>query len=104
MTTEINPLAGKPAPLSSLIDVAKLVTAYFDVRPNPAIAAQRVVFGTSGHRGSPFDASFNEWHVLAITQAICDYLRPTITWRSRSTTCSGIDPNGQPGPPLARRW
>jgi phosphoglucomutase len=75
MTTQINPLAGKPAPFSSLIDVAKLVTAYFAVRPDPAIAAQRVIFGTSGHRGSSFDASFNERHVLAITQAICDYRR-----------------------------
>ena len=75
MTTHISPLAGKPAPLSSLIDVAKLVTAYFELRPDPAIAAQRVVFGTSGHRGSAFDGSFNEWHVLAITQAICDYRR-----------------------------
>jgi phosphoglucomutase len=73
MTTQINPLAGKPAPLSSLIDVAKLVTAYFEIRPDSAIAAQRVVFGTSGHRGSSFDGSFNEGHVLAITQAICDY-------------------------------
>ena len=75
MTTLINPLAGKPAPLSSLIDVAKLDTAYFEIRPDPAVAAQRVVFGTSGHRGSSFDASFNEGHVLAITQAICDYRR-----------------------------
>jgi phosphoglucomutase len=73
MTTQINPLAGKPAPLSTLIDVAKLVTAYFEIRPDCAIAAQRVVFGTSGHRGSSFDGSFNEGHVLAITQAICDY-------------------------------
>ena len=75
MTTQINPLAGKPAPLSTLIDVAKLVTAYFEIRPDSAIAAQRVVFGTSGHRGSSFDGSFNEGHVLAITQAICDYRR-----------------------------
>jgi phosphoglucomutase len=75
MSTQINPLAGKPAPSSSLIDVAKLVTAYFEIRPDPAIAAQRVVFGTSGHRGSAFDGSFNEWHVLAITQAICDCRR-----------------------------
>ena len=75
MTTSISPLAGKAAPLSSLIDVAKLVTAYFELRPDPAIAAQRVLFGTSGHRGSAFDGSFNEWHVLAITQAICDYRR-----------------------------
>ena len=75
MTTRISPLAGKPAPLSSLIDVAKLVTAYFETRPDPSVAAQRVVFGTSGHRGSAFDGSFNEWHVLSITQAICDYRR-----------------------------
>ena len=75
MTTQINPLAGKPAPLSSLIDVAKLVTAYFEIKPDSAVAAQRVVFGTSGHRGSAFDGSFNEGHVLAITQAICDYRR-----------------------------
>jgi phosphoglucomutase len=75
MSTRINALAGKPAPSSSLIDVAKLVTDYFEVRPDPAIVAQRVVFGTSGHRGSAFDSSFNEWHVLAITQAICDYRR-----------------------------
>jgi phosphoglucomutase len=75
VTTQINPLAGKPAPLSSLIDVAKLVTAYFEERPDPSVAAQRVTFGTSGHRGSAFDRSFNEWHVLAITQAICDYRR-----------------------------
>ena len=75
MTPVISPLAGKPAPPSSLIDVAKLVTAYFEMKPDPAVAAQRVVFGTSGHRGSAFDGSFNEGHVLAITQAICDYRR-----------------------------
>ena len=56
-----------------LIDVGKLVSAYQTDRPDPAVAAQRVVFGTSGHRGSAFDRSFNEWHVLAITQAICHY-------------------------------
>jgi phosphoglucomutase len=75
MTSRISPLAGKPAPLSSLIDVAKLITAYYEIEPDPTVAAQRVVFGTSGHRGSAFDASFNERHVLAITQAICDYRR-----------------------------
>jgi phosphoglucomutase len=56
-----------------LIDVDKLVAAYFSARPDPGVPAQRVAFGTSGHRGSAFDVSFNEWHVLAITQAICDY-------------------------------
>jgi phosphoglucomutase len=75
MTTHINPLAGKPATQSSLINVAKLITAYYEIEPDPTLAAQRVVFGTSGHRGSAFDGAFNEWHVLAITQAICDYRR-----------------------------
>ena len=75
MTTPISPLAGKPAPRSVLIDVDKLVAAYFSERPDPTVAAQRVAFGTSGHRGSAFDVSFNEWHVLAITQALCDHRR-----------------------------
>ena len=73
MATKISPLAGKPAPLSLLVDVAKLVTAYYTVVPDPTVAAQRVAFGTSGHRGSSFDGSFNESHLLAITQAICAY-------------------------------
>jgi phosphoglucomutase len=75
MTTLISALAGKPAPYSSLINVAKLVTAYYEIKPDPAVAAQRVVFGTSGHRGSAFDGTFNESHVLAVTQAICDFRR-----------------------------
>jgi phosphoglucomutase len=75
MTTHINPLAGKPATQSSLINVAKLITAYYEIKPDAAVKAQRVVFGTSGHRGSAFDGSFNEGHVLTITQAICDYRR-----------------------------
>ena len=75
MSTHISPLAGQPAPASVLIDVDKLVSAYFSERPDPTVAAQRVAFGTSGHRGSAFDVSFNEWHVLAITQAICDHRR-----------------------------
>ena len=73
MESRINPLAGHPAPPSILIDVGKLVSAYHTDVPDPTVAAQRVVFGTSGHRGSAFDRSFNEWHVLAITQAICHY-------------------------------
>lgn len=73
MSTAISPLAGKPAPPSLLVDVAKLLAAYADLRPDPTEPAQRVAFGTSGHRGSPLRTSFNEWHVLAITQAICDY-------------------------------
>ena len=73
MSTHISPLAGKPAPASVLIDVDKLVAAYSSERPDPGVPAQRVAFGTSGHRGNAFDVSFNEWHVLAITQAICDW-------------------------------
>jgi len=60
MSTHISPLAGTPAPPSSLIDVGKLLAAYFSMRPDPTLAAQRVAFGTSGHRGSAFDGSFNE--------------------------------------------
>src|SRR5487761_1892389 len=73
MSPAISPLAGKPAPQSLLVDVAKLLAAYADLRPDPAVPAQCVAFGTSGHRGSAFERSFNEWHVLAISQAICAY-------------------------------
>ena len=70
---EISPAAGKPADPSILVNVPKLITDYYELRPDPNIPSQRVVFGTSGHRGSAFDTAFNEWHILAITQAICDY-------------------------------
>ncbi len=73
MSSRIDPLAGKPAPVDRLVDVPRLVTAYFTDRPDPGEAAQRVAFGTSGHRGSSLDLSFNETHVLAISQAICHY-------------------------------
>jgi phosphoglucomutase len=69
----ISPLAGKPPPVSMLVHVGKLEEAYYTDRPDPAEPAQCVAFGTSGHRGSAFDRSFNEWHVLAIAQAICDH-------------------------------
>jgi phosphoglucomutase len=69
----ISPLAGKPADPSLLINVPRLVTAYYTERPDPSVPAQRVVFGTSGHRGSALDNGFNEAHILAITQAICLY-------------------------------
>ncbi len=68
----VSPAAGKPLPPACLVDIAKLVTAYYAERPDPEIRDQRVAFGTSGHRGSSFDCSFNEWHILATTQAICD--------------------------------
>jgi phosphoglucomutase len=74
-TPKVDPLAGKPAPTSILVDVAKLVTAYFTERPDPEVPEQRVAFGTSGHRGSSLKIGFNEGHILAITQAICTYRR-----------------------------
>ena len=69
----LSPLAGKPAPASILVNVPRLVAAYYTERPDPAIREQRVTFGTSGHRGSAFKTAFNEWHILAITEAICRY-------------------------------
>ena len=68
-----DPRAGQPAAPGDLVNVAKLVTAYYTVHPDPAETAQRVSFGTSGHRGSAFTATFNEDHILATTQAICEY-------------------------------
>src|ERR1700735_3278376 len=69
----ISPLAGQVADPSKLVNIPRLITAYFSDRPDPTVPEQRVVFGTSGHRGSSFDRAFNEWHILAITQAICLY-------------------------------
>ena len=69
----ISPLAGHPPPPGTLLDASKLVTAYYTQIPDPSVSAQRVAFGTSGHRGSAFDTSFNEWYVLAISEAICRY-------------------------------
>jgi phosphoglucomutase len=71
----VSPLAGKPAPPALLLNVPRLVSAYYTGVPDPTVPAQRVAFGTSGHRGSAFLDSFNERHVLAITQAICHYRR-----------------------------
>ncbi|MGY1736936.1 phosphoglucomutase (alpha-D-glucose-1,6-bisphosphate-dependent) [Geodermatophilus sp. SYSU D00684] len=68
-----DPRAGQPAAPSDLVDVASLVTAYYTLVPDPAEPEQRVSFGTSGHRGSAFDTAFNEAHILATTQAICEY-------------------------------
>jgi phosphoglucomutase len=68
-----DPRAGQPATPADLVDVASLVTAYYTLVPDPAEPAQRVSFGTSGHRGSSFDTAFNEAHILATTQTICEY-------------------------------
>ena len=72
---KISPLAGHLAPPAMLLDVSKLVTAYYTEIPDPSVPAQRVAFGTSGHRGTAFEKTFNEWHVLAISEAICRYRR-----------------------------
>ena len=75
--TETNPAAGKPVASADLVNVPRLMTAYFAGKPDPADPAQRVAFGTSGHRGTSLKNSFNENHILATTQAICDYRRET---------------------------
>ena len=68
-----SPLAGKPPPAALLADIPRLITAYYTERPDPTVRAQRVAFGTSGHRGTSLDCSFNEAHVVSITQSICAY-------------------------------
>jgi phosphoglucomutase len=73
--SSVSPRAGKPATPDMLIDVAKLERAYLERRPDPSVAAERVSFGTSGHRGSSLSGSFNEAHILAVTQAICEHRR-----------------------------
>ena len=73
MEMKISEFAGKPAQPTMLVKVPKLITAYYSNRPDSSVPAQRVAFGTSGHRGSAFENSFNEWHVLAISQAICEH-------------------------------
>jgi phosphoglucomutase len=73
LPADINPLAGKTAPPSMLANVPRLVTAYFADRPDPNIPAQRVAFGTSGHRGSALNCAFNEAHIIAISQALCEH-------------------------------
>src|SRR6266404_655523 len=69
----VSPLAGKPAPESILANIPRIMTEYYALEPDPAVAAQRVTFGTSGHRGTSSGCSFNEEHILAMSQAICLY-------------------------------
>src|SRR3954470_14811426 len=71
----ISPLAGRPAPKELLVDLSQLDRAYYERRPDVADPTQRVSFGTSGHRGTSLNGTFAEAHILAITQAICDYRR-----------------------------
>jgi phosphoglucomutase len=98
MPEKVSPLAGKAVEPSMLVDVPRLVTAYFTGKPDPAVPSQRVAFGTSGHRGSAFDNAFNEDHILAISQAICHH-------RSRNNITGplfiGIDTHALSQPALA---
>jgi phosphoglucomutase len=98
VAAKINPLAGKVAEPSMLVNVPRLVTAYFAGKPDPSVPAQRVAFGTSGHRGSAFNDAFNEAHILAVSQAVCDHRR------SRGITGPlfvGIDTHALAEPALA---
>lgn len=96
-----SPLAGTfPSP-DCLVDIPRLVSAYFSVKPDPFDPAQRIAFGTSGHRGSALSGSFNEDHILAVTQAICTYRKTTgstvpFIWDSIPMPC--------PGRPLSPHW
>ncbi|MDP9129317.1 MAG: phosphoglucomutase, alpha-D-glucose phosphate-specific, partial [Candidatus Binatota bacterium] len=91
----IHPLAGKPAPVDILIDVAALEKAYYERQPNVDDPSQLVSFGTSGHRGSPLSASLNEAHILAITQSICEY---RVSKQITGPLFMGKDTHGASGP------
>jgi phosphoglucomutase len=94
----IHPRAGQLANPSELVDVPKLITAYYEERPDPHVPEQRVSFGTSGHRGSSFERGFNEWHILAITQAIYLYRREQ---KTDGPLYLGIDTHALSTPALA---
>src|SRR3954471_22594333 len=98
MVANVNPLAGKIAEPSMLTNIPRLVTAYFAGKPDPAVASQRVAFGTSGHRGSAFNNAFNEAHILAISQAICEHRRGA---RITGPLFIGIDTHALSIPALA---
>ena len=85
-----HPLAGKPAPREILVNVPRLVSAYYTQKPDPSIPEQQVAFGTSGHRGSSLQASFNEDHILAICQAICRSMFGQIITRRRILLARGM--------------
>ncbi len=98
-----SPLAGKPATPGMLVDVLTLIAASHADVPDPSVPAQRVVFGTSGHRGSALARTFNEWHVLAISQAVCEYRKQhgiggpllpyVIPWNIRSMRGRNFSPS-----------
>ena len=106
-----HPLAGKPAPLELLTDIPALISAYYTETPDPSDPGQRVSFGTSGHRGSAFKRSFNDAHVAAITQAVCDYRREQgidgPLFLGKDTHALSTPPSAPPSrsaPPTAWTW
>jgi phosphoglucomutase len=98
VAADISPLAGKPAVPSMLANIPRLVTAYFAGQPDPKVPSQRVAFGTSGHRGSALNNAFNEAHILAISQALCDHRR---TGGITGPMFVGIDTHALAEPALA---
>ncbi|AWM32522.1 hypothetical protein [Hymenobacter nivis] len=94
---QISPLAGRPAPPDILVNIPQLIAAYYTDAPDPNIPAQRVVFGTSGHRGSSLTRTFNEAHILAITQSICLYRK---AHQIDGPLFMGIDTHALSGPAL----
>ncbi len=88
---QVSPQAGKLANQSTPVNIPKLITAYFAEHPDPSISEQRVAFGTSGHRGTALKCSFNEDHILAISQAICEYRKQTVG--SFQEISSGLERN-----------
>ena len=105
---KISPLAGKPAESGRLVNVPRLITAYYTEVPDYSVPEQRVAFGTSGHRGSAFENTFNEWHILAITQAICLYRKQhKITgplFLGTGHTCALRAGDGQRIGSVSRQW
>ncbi len=95
---KVSPYAGKPALPWMLVNIPKLITAYYTEKPDPSIPAERISFGTSGHRGCSFDRSFNEWHILALSQAISDYRSQN---RITGPLFLGIDTHALSEPALA---
>jgi phosphoglucomutase len=102
----VSPLAGKPADPSLLINIPRLVAAYYTDRPDPSIREQRVSFGTSGHRGSSFTRSFNEWHVLdrgrSPLSIAAEHRRPLFMGLVRCRSAAGTDGNGRQRGPSVR--
>ena len=97
----LHPLAGKPAPRDVLVNVPRLISAYYTYKPDPSDPANQVAFGTSGHRGSSLKNSFNEDHILAISQALCEHrqakgITGPLFWAWTPTPC--------PSRPRLRRW